>query len=325
MRAVVTGATGLVGSTICRTLLAAGHEVRAFHRTTSNLLAIEGLPVEHAVGDVMDQPSLETAFQGMDWVFHTAGRVAHWRDGGLLVNSIVQGTQNVLNAARAAGVKRFVFTSSAAALGVAKNNEIMDETHDFNYTPQRWPYGFAKHLAEQEVREAVAAGLDCVIVNPTAIFGPRDLNVIGGSLIMELVAGRVPAIPVGGMNSVHVDDVAEGHVAAAERGKPGERYILGGVNLTHAETIAVVADELKLRPPRFTCPPALIEPLAILADAVSPVLNLPANGDLLRLSRYYMYFDSSKAKAELGLGEPRPFRQAIREAIDWYRENGFLN
>jgi len=145
------------------------------------------------------------------------------------------------------------------------------------------------------------------------------------SLIIELAAKRVPANLIGGMNSVHVDDVAEGHLAAAARGRSGERYILGGVNMTHTDTVAVVAEELRIRPPRFTCPPALVEPLAILADAVNPVLNLPANGDLLRLSRYYMYYDTSKAKAELGLGEPRPFRQAIREAIDWYRENGFLN
>jgi dihydroflavonol-4-reductase len=323
MRALVTGATGFVGSHLCRVLLEAGHEVRAFRRPTSRRLALDGLAVEEAVGDVLDPATLRPAMKGMDWVFHTAGRVAHWRDGHTLARSIVGGTENILKAAGEAGARRVVFTSSTAALGVGRG-ELLDEGHAFNYPPHRWPYAYAKVLAEEQVAAAARNGLDTVIVNPSSIFGPGDLNVIGGALILEMARGRVPARLRGGMNSVHVADVAEGHLAAAERGRRGERYILGGQNMTHAETLQVVAEELGRRAPAMELPTPLVEPLAACVDIVNRFAQLPFNGELLRLSRYYFYYDTSKARRELGLPEPRPFRQAIREAIDWYRGHGFL-
>jgi dihydroflavonol-4-reductase len=331
MRALVTGATGFVGSHLCRVLLEAGHEVRAFRRSSSRLIALGEIEVEHVVGDVHDLDSLRAAMRGVDWVFHTAGRVAHWRDGATLVSSIVDGTHNVLQAALEAGVRRVVFTSSTAALGVplggqtpGQGGELLDETHRFNYPPHRWPYGYAKVLAEEQAVAATREGLDCVIVNPSSIFGPGDLNIIGGALILEVAHRRVPAMLRGGMNVVHVADVAEGHLAAAERGRCGERYILGGHNMTHTESVKVVAAELGMRAPSLELPVPLVEPLAACVDVVNRFAQLPFNGDLLRLSRYYFYYDTSKARRELGLRDPRLFNQAIREGIEWYRQHGML-
>ena len=326
MQTLVTGSTGFVGAHVCRALVEAGHAVRAFHRPASRLVALNGVShlVERVQGDVFDPDSIRSAMVGVDWAFHTAGRVAHWREGAALVASIVSGTKNVLDAALAAGVRRLIFTSSVAALGVSHDGQVLDETHSFNYAPDRWPYGYAKHLAEGQVRQAAAAGLNCVIVNPTSVFGSGDLNRVAGELIIQVARRRVPVVPPGGMNVVHVSDVAAGHLAAAERGRPGERYILGGDNLTHAEVLRVVAEEVGLRPPTLRLPAVGIELAASAADLIRRFAPLPYNGDLLRLARYFFHYDTAKARRELGLPAPRPFRQAIRQAVAWYRANGYL-
>jgi dihydroflavonol-4-reductase len=320
----VTGASGFIGSHLCRALIARGHAVRAFHRPDSSLVALQGLPVEHAVGDVRDATSLRAAAKDVDWVFHAAGPARHWRRPDELVDTIVRGTINVLQAAEEARARRVVFTSSVAALGVPVAGALLDEGDRFNCPRARWPYGHAKSEAESAVRAAVGQGLDCVIVNPSAVFGAADLNRISGTLILILARHPVPVITRGGTNVVHVADVAEGHVAAAERGRPGERYILGGENLRHVEIARTIAAELGVRPPRLTIPPRLVDWAAGAVDLIGRVARLPADGNLLRLSRYGFYCDTAKARRDLGLDAPRPFRQAVREAVAWYRAHGYL-
>jgi dihydroflavonol-4-reductase len=323
MLALVTGATGFIGSHVCRALVAAGHSVRAFHRSRSRLLALEGLAVERVTGDVLDLDSLQDAMRGVDLVFHAACRADHWRDPDGLVDTIVTGTSNVVRAARDGRVGRLVFTSSVAALGVPRAGATVDETQTFNCPSGRWPYGEAKHRAEVEIRQA-AHDLDCVIVNPTSVFGPADLNLITGTLVRLVQRRRVPAAVRGGMNVVHVADVAVGHLAAAARGRRGERYILGGENLTHRAIMQVIADELGVEAPRLELSPVLVSLAARALKAVGRVVRLPVSGELLWLSGHGFYYDTRRARDELGLAAPTPFRQAVREAVAWYRTNGIL-
>jgi dihydroflavonol-4-reductase len=323
MRALVTGATGFIGSHVCRALVAAGHSVRAFHRSRSQLIALEGLRVERAVGDVLDLASLRTAMRDVDVVFHAACRADHWRDPDGLVETIVTGTANVLHAAREARVGRVVFTSSAAALGLPRDGALLDETHAFNLPASRWPYGAAKQRAEDEVRQA-ARDLDCVIVNPTSAFGGADVNLITGTLIRLVARRRVPVTARGGMNVVHVADVAAGHLAAAAHGRRGERYILGGENLPHRAILGVIAEELGVRAPRVEAPPVVLAAAARALDIAGRVVRLPVNGSLLRLSAHRFYYDTRRARDELGLAAPRSFRAAVRDAVAWYRAAGVL-
>lgn len=301
--------------------------MRAFHRASSKTLALEGLPVEQVVGDVLDPSSLQPAMQGVELVFHTAANAVHWRGRAPIVETIVAGTANVLRAAQEAGVSRVVYTSSLAALGVPRPGELLNEKCLFNHSPRYFPYGYAKHLAEKEVLAAASAGLDCVIVNPASVFGPWDLNLISGTLVIEVARRRIPALTRGGMNVVHIDDVVAGHLAAAACGRPGERYILGGENLQHGAIVRLIAEEVGVRPPRLELPSPLVKLAATAIDIIGPVASrarLPFNGNSLRLSTYRFYCDTSKARSELGLAAPRPFRQAVREAVAWYRANGYL-
>lgn len=321
---LVTGATGFLGSALCRSLLALGHPVRALHRPTSSLTLLEGLPVTRFIGDVLQPETLAPALEGADWVFHAAAEAAHWRRPASLIRTAVDGTRNVLGAAHRAGVRRAVLTSSIAAMGVPRRGELLDETSEFNLAPSRFPYGYAKRQAEIEALWIGARGLPVVIVNPGAILGPGDLHRIGGSLVIEMARGRAWVWTDGGANYVHIDDVVRGHLLAMERGMPGERYILGGENLTHRQALAILAEITGRPPPRIKIPGPLIEPAAAAIDVLGPMLRLPVDGNLLRLSRYTFFCDTTKARRNLGLPPPRPFRQAAQEAYDWYRATGVL-
>lgn len=332
MLALVTGATGFLGSHICRMLLEAGHGVRAFHRPSSRLALLEGLTVQHAIGDVTDGASLEAAMHGVDAVFHAAAKVDYWRDSRGMYEITVGGTTNVLRAAMASGVKRVVHISSVAALGVpedvrkypSKEPTLLNETHVWNYKPQWWRYGHAKHLSEREVQKAVAEGLDVVILNPASIYGPGDINRVSGDLIIQVAKGRLPFALEGGMNVVDVRDVAYGALAAYERGKCGERYIIGGENLTHSEFVTQVAEIVGRKPPGWIAPTWLVRRLATPVDWLSNLFPLPTNGDLLRFAGLYFYYDTSKARHELGLSQPRSARTAAEDTYHWYRERGMV-
>jgi len=342
--ALVTGSTGFIGSQLCRGLLEAGWQVRAFHRPTSRLEALHGLEVEHVSGDITQPESLKPALRGVEAVFHAAAMLGEPRRPEHMYAVTVGGTRSLLSAAMEAGVGRVVLTSSVAALGPpveleppgrfgfsrARSNgepdafHLLDESHTWNYRPEWWRYGHAKYLAELEVQRAVARGLDAVIVNPSVVLGPGDINRVSGSIVIQVARRRVPVAVGGGLNVVHVRDVVRGHLAALERGRRGERYILGGENLTLARFLDLIAAEAGVPAPRLILPPRLVRPLAAPTMLLGRFLPLPLNGGILRRAGYWFWYDCTKASRELGLAETLPARQAIRDALQWFRQRGDL-
>jgi dihydroflavonol-4-reductase len=325
-KALVTGATGFVGAHVVRALVAAGHEPRALKRETSSMQALSEVDgYTPVVGDVLNPASLDAAMAGCDWVFHVAAVSDYWRQSvDWLYRVNVEGTRNVLAAARRAGVKRVVFTSSAAAIGTRADGFPADETITFNQLPEAFPYAHSKFMAEIEVLKAIIEGLDCVIVNPAVVIGPGDVYQGAGSLMIEMYRGTVPGIPPGGVTLIDVRDVARAHVAAAERGQTAERYILGAVDLSHRAWMHLIADVLGVEAPRLHLPGFAVPVLAAAVDAGRALgLPIPADGNQIRLSGQRVYFDTDKAWA--ALGEPQVgIRQSIQDTCDWYRAHGML-
>lgn len=324
--ALVTGGTGFVGSHVARALVRHGYRVRILRRATSRLDAIADLDCEHATGDVMDPASLAAAMEGVDWVFHVAAVADYWRSDPARIYAInVDGTRNVLLAAEAAGVRRVIFTSSAAAMGYRADLRPVDESVRFNYDQHVTPYGHSKFLAEAEVFRAIRRGLDCVILNPTVIIGPGDLNQISSSVIVEAARGNVPpTVPPGGLTLIDVRDVAEAHVAAAERGRTGERYLLGAVDLTHKAWLRLTAHTVGRRMMALTLPAWLVRRVAVVADVLRRSgVPLPIEGNQLRLSTNMMFFDCRKSWRELGPPQI-PIQQSLRDTYAWYRAHGDL-
>ncbi|HET7011180.1 MAG TPA: NAD-dependent epimerase/dehydratase family protein [Anaerolineales bacterium] len=322
--ALVTGASGFLGSRLCRALCAQGVQVRALHRSTSSLVGLEGLPVETSVGDILDSSTLAPAVRGVDIVFHVAAQSDYWRNPQGVVRAAADGTRNVIQAAADARVRRVVLTSSVGALGVPRRGELLNEQHAFNLAPRAFPYGYAKHASEQVARRAAEGRLELVIVNPSIVLGPGDLNRISGSIILEAARGLAFVTTGGGANYIHVDDVADGHLAAADRGRPGERYILGAENLTHTEALTAVAHMVGRRGPWLHLPDAAIPVVAWLMDIAGRFARLPMNAAQMRLSRHRLFCDVNKARTELGFAASRSFQQAAQEAYDWYRAQGML-
>ena len=327
MRALVTGATGCVGANIVEALLARGYTVRALRRATSKLDALAGLDPEYAIGDVMDEASLFAAMDGCELVFHAAAVSQYWRSGPEAIYAAnVEGTRNVLRAARAQGVRRVVFTSSVAALGVpTRRGQVLDESATFNLRPAQFHYGHSKVLAEAEAQRAVAEGLDVVIVNPVPVIGQRDIHFVGGEILRTAKRGLLVATPPGGMGVVSAKATGEGHALAAERGRAGERYILNGENVSHRALMALAAEVAGARAPWITIPRGLMSPLAALVDLANRVRRATplVDGSQLHLSMRDMYFDSSKAERELGFTGGSA-RESVLEAWAWYNEHGLL-
>ncbi len=322
--ALVTGGTGFVGSHVARALVSHGYQVRILRRATSRLDAVADIPCEHAIGDVMDPASLKEAMQGVDWVFHVAAVADYWRNDPARIYQVnVDGTRHVLEAAEAMGVKRVIFTSSAAAMGYTDDLHPVDESVRFNFDQHLTPYGHSKFLAEAEVYRAIRRGLDCVILNPTVIVGPGDLNQISSSVILEMARGHVPpTVPPGGVTVIDVRDVAAMHVAAAERGRTGERYLLGAVDLTHKAWLRLTADAVGRRLNPITLPAWALHPIAAAADLLREWgVPIPIEGNQLRLSTRMMFFDSQKAWRELC--EPQiSIQQSLRDTYEWYKAHG---
>lgn len=324
--ALITGATGFVGSHLARTLLDAGHHVRALRRANSRLDALDGLEVETALGDVLDAESLVKAFEGCDWVFHVAAVADYWRanrDWMFTVN--VEGTRRVLWAARKAGVRRVIFTSSAAAVGL-RRGEPSDETVAFNFSPRAFPYGYSKVLAEAEVREAIARyGQDVVILNPVVIFGPGDLNQISGSFITQIARYQwVATLTSGGAAVTDVRDVARWHLAAAESGRMGERYLLGTSNYSYDDLFAVIAEVVNVPRPRIPVPDFALPTIAAGIDLARRLgISTPVDANQARIGAKEVFFNFHKAWMELG--EPQvDMLTSIRDTARWYREHGYL-
>lgn len=327
IRALVTGGTGFVGANLVAALGERGMVARVLRRDSSPLDALDGLVYEDVLGDILDpEETLAAAMEGCDWVFHVAAVSDYWRKRKEQLYRVnVKGTANILAAARLAGVKRFVFTSSLAALGLPSNGQMLRESSHFNLEPERFPYAHSKYLAEEEVLRATESGLETVIVNPTFVLGPRDVNQISGSIIVQASSGRLFFYPPGGVNFVAVGDVAEGHIAAAERGRSGERYILAGENLKHREALNVICEVVKRRPPVLPLPKQLLPVAALGVSAARALLGkrIPVDENQVWLSGQNIYADGSKAVNELALART-PFQVAVQRAYDWYNTYGYI-
>ena len=326
MQVLVTGGTGFVGSKLVAALLERGDTVRVLHRPSSSLRGLDGLPVEHCLGDILDEATVSHAVAGCELVFHTAGLAAYWRSSRSQVyRTNVGGTRVVMQACVRARVPRVVHTSSVAAIGIRGDGHPADELTAFDALSATFAYADSKHRSEIEVQRSVAQGLDAVIVNPGVVIGAGDQNLISGSVIVEFDRGHVRAIPPGGMCIADVDAVVQGHVAAAERGRPGERYILGGENLSHREIVAILGEVLGRRPPTLTLPGWILGPAACVVDAFNWLNPRPpiVSGDQIRLGAIGFFFDSSKAIRELDYGL-MSCRGAIEKAYRWYANHGYL-
>lgn len=326
--ALVTGGTGFIGANLVAGLNGRGIPARVLHRESSSLEALAGLAYESVLGDILDEPAmLAGAMASSDWVFHVAAVADYWRQGKEWIYRVnVQGTKNVLEAARLAGVRRLVFTSSLAAMGVPPDGQLLDEESEFNLPPARSPYGHSKVLAEQAVRQAARAGLEAVIVNPSVVLGPRDVNMISGSIIVEAAKGLLRVAPAGGVNFVDVADVVAGQIAAAERGRAGERYILGGENVPYDEAVVTISRIVGRTPPRLTIPRWSLPLLATGVRAARALLGnrVPLDENQVRMMGAYIYADSSKARRELDLPHT-PFTSTVQRTYNWYNRNGYLS
>jgi dihydroflavonol-4-reductase len=324
---LVTGATGFVGSAVARALLARGHPVRVLARPNSDRRNLAGLAVEIAEGAMEDPRSLARAVAGCRYVYHVAADYRIWvPDPAPMFRANVDGTRDLLTAALEAGAERVVYTSSVATLGLVAGGSADEETPS-RLDDMIGPYKRSKFAAEEVARGlAREHGLPVVIVNPSTPVGPGDIKPTPtGRLIVEAARGQMPAFVDTGLNIVHVDDVAEGHLAAAEKGRIGERYILGGENLALAEILAGVAQAVGRRPPWLRVPHSVLFPVAIGAELAARVTGRDpfVTLDGVRMSRKKMYFSSEKASRELGYA-PRPAREAIADAVSWFGANGYL-
>jgi len=329
MKTFITGANGFVGSAVLRQLLNEGHEIKALIRPGSNRRNLEGLPVELCEGDLANPDSLAHAMTGCDLLFHVAADYRLWiPDPDSMYRVNVEGTRNLLIHAFNAGVKKAVYTSSVAALGLNEQGGAANE--DTPVTPDRiiGHYKRSKYLAEQEVLRMVRdEQFHIVIVNPSTPVGPRDIKPTPtGRIIVDTLNGKIPAYVDTGLNIVHVDDVAHGHILALEHGLPGERYILGGDNMTLKAILEEICTIAGLRPPRIKLPHNVIIPIAWLAERLAGVTGKEpiATVDSVRMAKKNMFFSSDKARKILGY-MPRPGREGIADAIRWFRANNYCN
>jgi dihydroflavonol-4-reductase len=327
MRALVTGASGFVGAAVTRALLAARWQVRVLARKGSDRRNIRNLDVEVVEGDLNDAASLDRAADECVGLFHVAAdyRLGA-RDTAQLYRTNVEGTRNVLNAARRAGVQRIVYTSSVATIGIPADGTAGDESTPVALENMIGHYKRSKFLAEEVVRAAASEGFPVIIVSPSTPVGPGDVKPTPtGRLVLDAAAGRMPGYVDTGLNIVHVDDVAAGHLLAYERGRVGERYILGGEDMTLREILALIAALVGRKPPRMRLPYGAVLPIAYLAEGYARLSGRSGRITLegVRMSRKFMYFSSAKAKRELGY-QWRPPVRAFEDAIRWFRGQGLL-
>ncbi len=329
MTVLVTGASGFVGSAVTRGLLAQDESVRVLVRPTSDRRNFSDLPVEIAVGDLRQRDSLTDALEGCRILYHVAADYRLWtRRPDELYETNVAGTENLIRAAIAAGVERIVYTSSVATLGINADRTPADESTPVGLDDMIGHYKRSKFLAEQSVRRLVAEkGAPVVIVNPSTPVGPRDIKPTPtGRMIVEAAAGRMPAYVDTGLNLVHVDDVAAGHLLACRHGAIGERYVLGGQDMTLAEILRAIADMVGRPPPTISLPHNLILPIAVLAEGWARISGAGepfVTVDGIRMARKHMFFSSAKAERAFGY-TARPVADALRDAIAWFRANGDL-
>ena len=327
MRTFVTGGTGFVGSAVIRKLLAEGHEVRTLVRHGTNTRQLDGLNVERISGDLSDTAALREGMTGCEWVFHVAALYAYWGySWDEFFQSNVEGTRRLMEAAQRSGLKRIVYTSSIATLGIPRDGAPGDEQTPVTLDDMLGYYKRSKFLAEEVVREFFQQGLPVVTVNPAAPVGVGDHKPTQtGKMILDFITGKMPAYVDTGLTIVDVDNVAEGHLLAMEKGKIGERYILGGENLSLKQVLDILAEvsgrpEVKIQIPRTV---ALAWAYVDTGLARLNPRHIPAaTPDAVRVSSKREYFSSAKAIRELGYHFD-PAYIALRKAVEWYRQNGY--
>jgi len=320
---LVTGATGFVGWHVARALLERGRSVRALARDPSRLRELPG--IEPMQGDLRDPASLQRAAAGCGVVFHVAADYRLWtREPQEMYRSNVEGTRAMLEAARGARVERFVYTSTVGCIGVPPGG-IGDETTPARLEQMQGPYKRSKFLAEQVAREFAESGFPVIIVNPTAPIGDHDFKPTPtGKIVVDFVRGALPAFVDTGLNVVDVRDVACAHLAACERGQPGERYILGAENMTLQQILETLAGILERKPPRMQIPYPLAYAAGVASTAWAEVTGREPRAplDAVRMSRKKMWVRHEKAARDLGYS-PGPATEALRRAVSWFRENGY--
>jgi len=325
---LVTGASGFVGAAVVRALLAAGRKVRALLRPSSDRRNVEGLAVDVRLGSLIEPRSLAAAIEGCDALYHVAADYRLWvRNPAEMYACNVDGTRSLMEAALAAGVGRIVYTSSVATLGWHADGTPADETTPSTVADMVGHYKRSKFLAEAAVRDLIRMrALPAVIVNPSTPIGPRDVKPTPtGRIIIEAASGRMPAYVDTGLNLVHVDDVARGHLLAEERGRVGECYILGGENLTLGDILRLIAGIVGRKPPKVEVPAALVWPVAVIEEALGWLIGREpfATREGLRMSRHKMFFASTKAECEFDY-RARPAREGLADAIAWFRQAGMV-
>ncbi|MFN0121053.1 MAG: hopanoid-associated sugar epimerase [Blastocatellia bacterium] len=328
MKAFVTGATGFIGGNLIRELLADGHEVRALVRPGSDQRNLAELPIEQVSGDLDSSSRLAEMIMGRDVVFHVAAHYSLWvRDARAIYHANVRGTENLLAAAKTAGARRFIHTSSVAAIGVPAPGTLANEETQTTAAALVGDYKKSKYLAEQAALAAARGGLDVVIVNPSTPIGAYDVKPTPtGEIILRFLQDRMPAYVRTGLNLIDVRDVARGHILAWQKGRTGERYILGNRNLTLREMLEMLAAITGKPAPRWRVPHAL--PLAVAwADEMALARWFGKTPQVsyysVQMSRHAMYYDAARAIRELGLPQT-PVEQALETAVRWFRDHGYV-
>lgn len=325
-RALVLGSTGCIGNNIVRACLAEGWNVRAFYRVTSQTWMLDELDIEHKTGDLNDPTSLRDAMRGCDTVFHAAGYYPqHSQDMAGSLRKAVSSVRNVLRAAAETNIDRVVYTSTLTTIGPPSEPGRLADERDF-YLPgsTNSAYFESKWAMEAEVWRAAAEGQPAVIVNPSAVFGPWDVKPTTGEIFLRVVKGHLPAWLELETNIVDARDVGQGHILAAERGRIGQRYILGGENLTVRQALMAVTQAAGLKPPRWRASLRLVSALVRFGEALGRLpLVRPLPLEHLSTLREWRPFSTSKARQELGF-QSRPFMDTVRDTLIWFREYGYL-
>ena len=326
MKALVTGGSGFIGSAVVMELLRRGQPMRALVRSKEQPGNLAGLNVELAEGDLLDQDSLHRALEGCDRVYHLAAVYANWLPDRSVINrSNVEGTRNLLQACLDRKIERVVYTSSVAALG-AHGQTPADESAQFNLADTGDMYHLSKYQAEQVALEFAGKGLPVVTLNPSNPIGPRDLKPTPtGALILSVLKGKLPGYVDGGINVVDVEDVAVAHVRAMEKGRPGEKYVLGNANLSIRDYFQLIAEIGGGKAPTMRIPLPFAVATAYLYEAVAAVTQKPplTTPGWVKVGSHYSFWNSSKAVRELGLPQT-PVRESLKKAIAWFREKGYL-
>ena len=327
MKTLITGANGFIGSAVLLKLLKRGIEVKALVRAGADRQNLKNLDVEIITGDLRDTASLKNAVQGCDKLFHIAADYRLWApDYENMYQTNVAGTRNLVLAATEAGVNKIVYTSSVATLGLQKDGAPADETTPSSLAEMIGHYKRSKYLAEQAVQNLIKThNCPVTIVNPSTPVGPRDIKPTPtGKIILDTMRRRMPAYVDTGLNIVHVNDVAAGHLLAMEKGEIGERYILGGDNMTLASILAYICTAENIKPPTIRLPHKPLIPVAWCMERIATITGKEprATVDGIRMSEKMMFFSSEKAKRELGY-QSRPGSNGLQEAIDWFNQENY--